>query len=97
MMLQSMLLSASVGSRPNNKSLDRGVSANLPAEMHRPHGNFGQVVGGCSFVRAFSWRLYEKRAMVGRQTGGYWLATGRFLGGNHRLVVKLHQRKGYFW
>lgn len=84
-MLQGMLLSAPAASWSAGKSFERVVSAKPAAARHRHLGNFGQVAGGFSLVRAFSWRMYETRAIVGRQMGGCSLVTGRFLVGNQGL------------
>jgi len=81
--LQGMLLSVPAAGRSIGQSLNRPGSAITVAAIRQLLGNFGRVVGDCSFVRAFSRWTYETRAIVGRQMGGCWLATGRFLGGNH--------------
>ena len=65
-MLQGMLLSVPAVSQSTGKNFDRVVPAIPAAAKHRLLENFGLVVGGFSFVREFSWRSYESRAIVGR-------------------------------
>lgn len=80
-----MLLSVLAAGRPIGQCLDGPKSANPAAANRQLLGNFGRVVGGCPFVRAFSWRTYETQAIVGREMGVCRLATGRFLGVNQEF------------
>ena len=63
---EGMLLAGTSSRPPTCQDLARCEAANSAVAIRQSPENNGRVVGGCSFVRAFSWRRYDTRAIVGQ-------------------------------